>query len=367
MIQFNWLGLYNFAYTGWWPFGGDVETDITTDNLISKQVFRERIDELWDCYIGNGTGTCAGTGTHPIWTISVQLAALIALICFIWAFLGLFKKMNENESYLAELDQIIFVVVIVVLISNKGAMAAELARTLRGVVIGIDDQVGTQVSVYNSTFNSIKDEAGDQEARRFVVEATDRCTSYVAEGQEKYKECVLKEVQAELDKGTNTNPTFISGLQKILTGAIDFVSYVGQTTIMAEDRIKLFIAGLSFAIAADMAMFLTALFLPIALAASILPVGQKAIFGWLSFFYGVGATKVAYTLLVALATDILATQNGVGDFILAWLIGKGLPWMAVILGGGGGMVFFSSLSGIGLKYASSVSISETFKSLGGKG
>ena len=71
--------------------------------------------------------------------------------------------------------------------------------------------------------------------------------------------------------------------------------------------------------------------------------------------------------MVALMTDILASQDGVGDLLLAWMIGKILPWIAVILGSGGGLVFFSSLSGMGLKYASGVSISESFKSMTSKG
>jgi hypothetical protein len=359
---------YTFAYAWWWPFSGSVEGDIISDNLASKQLFKERIDELWACYIGSGSGVCAGTGAHPIWTITVDLAALIALIAFIWAFLGIFKKMNESENYFAELDQIIFILVIIIMLMNEGEMAADVARSLRAIAIGIDSQVSTQVSVYNSTFNSIKDEAGDRDARTFVIGATKRCSDYINEGQEEYKTCVLKEVQAEIDRaGTNANPAFLSGLQKVLTGVVDFASYVGQTSILAEDRIKLFIAGLSFSIAADMAMFLNALFVPIALAASILPVGQKAIFGWFATFWGIASTKISYTLMVALMTDILASQDGVGDLLLAWMIGKILPWIAVILGSGGGFVFFSSLSGMGLKYASGVSISESFKSMTSKG
>lgn len=361
-LQYNYY-LFASSYKWWWPFGGtDVEEDILNDNLLGGQVFKQRIDEMWTTYIGPNADGAA----HPVWTISVRLAGYIAIPMLAWMLMLMFKKFSQDEDFFGELDKIVFLIVILALLTNNGYLAGNLARSMRGLVVGIDRQIAQDITAYNTEYNDIKDVVGGAQARKFILEADRQCQEKILGDNEEYKTCLETEVNAKIESieavGT-TNQGLLGGLKKFIGGGANLASYLGQTYVLADDRLKLFLTGLAFSIAADIAMFATALFTPIALAASLMPTGQKAVFAWLAAFYGIGATKVSYTLLVSLMASVLADQDGIGDFVMALAIGRIVPITAIALGTGGGMAFFSSLSSIGVDMASKAGVSRTVSAL----
>jgi hypothetical protein len=57
-------------------------------------------------------------------------------------------------------------------------------------------------------------------------------------------------------------------------------------------------------------MLLTALLGPLAVGGSLLPVGQKAIFAWLTGFFSVGMIKLCFNIISGLvATMVLNADN----------------------------------------------------------
>jgi hypothetical protein len=92
--------------------------------------------------------------------------------------------------------------------------------------------------------------------------------------------------------------------------------------------------GIVFSVAMDFGLFITALLGPMAIGLSLLPVGQKAVFGWLIGFYSVGSIKIFYSLMIGLMADMLI-GGGIQDAIFAYMVGIVAPLLSFIMGAGG--------------------------------
>lgn len=342
-------------------FSGDLGTDLTNDSVASQNAFRGRIDELWQDYIG---------GSHPIWTNINLISGLIAFVCFGCLLLVILKKAESNDNFLSEIDRLFVAIVIIIMLMNNGQLVAESAKVMRSLVVGIDRSVAVSLAGSNKLSQEFRDLLGETKARQVLNDANKACGEFLTIDNEKYIDCMEAIFQKEEDAlvANNGNQGFINRLQEfaigIKDGTLEAGQYLATTVVFSEDRIKLYLAGIAFSLSADIAMFVTALFGPIAIASSLIPVGQKAVYGWITSFYSIGATKVSYTLIVGLMADILTTSNGIGDYLLAFMLGKVVPIVAIALGVGSGVMFFSTLSGIGLNATSNIGIWRSLKAVG---
>jgi hypothetical protein len=143
----------------------------------------------------------------------------------------------------------------------------------------------------------------------------------------------------------------------------DLATYTASSVILADDRIKLFAAAVSFVMGADMALFITALYGPMAVATSLLPAGSKSFIAWVSAFWTINITTIAYTIMVSLLVSVIDSGRGIESYIFAQLIGWGLPTLAIAFGAGGGFTLYSSFIAIGVGASGGFSTSKMISAI----
>ena len=87
----------------------------------------------------------------------------------------------------------------------------------------------------------------------------------------------------------------------------------------------------------EFALLLTALLGPMAVGASLLPYGQKAIFAWLSAIMGCGIAKLSFNIMVGLCAQLVSNAEQNQPMIFLLFVGLLSPLLASALGAGGGM------------------------------
>jgi hypothetical protein len=98
----------------------------------------------------------------------------------------------------------------------------------------------------------------------------------------------------------------------------------------------------------EAALIMTALFAPIALALSLMPIAGQMIFAWLAGFIGILSYQLGYNILVGLIAFVIINMDGTVETLngLSFLFfsALGAPWIAFQIGQGGGVALYQGLS-----------------------
>jgi hypothetical protein len=98
----------------------------------------------------------------------------------------------------------------------------------------------------------------------------------------------------------------------------------------------------------EAALLMTALFAPIAVALSLLPLAGRPIFAWLSGFLGILAVQMGYNILVGLMAFVIVNIDNVSEVIssMGFLMFSAVfsPYLAYEIGRGGGVALYQGIS-----------------------
>ena len=94
----------------------------------------------------------------------------------------------------------------------------------------------------------------------------------------------------------------------------------------------------------ELALLLTALMGPLAVGGSLLPVGSRAIVGWLTGFFTVALAKLSFNIILGLAGQLIATAEASQPMIFLAFIGIVAPFLATGIAAGGGMAVLTQLT-----------------------
>lgn len=97
----------------------------------------------------------------------------------------------------------------------------------------------------------------------------------------------------------------------------------------------------------ELAMLLTGLIGPIAVAGSAMPLQGRPLWAWLTGFFSLGMAKFSYNIIIGLAATVLVAAEAQSDSDLGFLllIGVLAPILALSIAGGAGMAVFRGVSG----------------------
>jgi hypothetical protein len=102
--------------------------------------------------------------------------------------------------------------------------------------------------------------------------------------------------------------------------------------------------GIAFQWIVEVSMLLTGLLGPLAVGGTLLPVGQKAIFAWLTGFFSIGIVKLSFNIICGLVATMVVKAGNNDPMIFAFATGILAPILSLLLATGGGMAVFNSLS-----------------------
>jgi hypothetical protein len=92
--------------------------------------------------------------------------------------------------------------------------------------------------------------------------------------------------------------------------------------------------GIAFQWVVEVSLLLTALLAPLAVGGSLLPIGQKAIFAWLTGFFSVGIVKLSFNIIVGLIATVVLNAGDSDPMVFAFATSILAPILSLALAAG---------------------------------
>jgi hypothetical protein len=338
--------------------GGGV--GIIEDSIQQLNAVQAAWDKNWNDIFEGANGLYLGIN---------QFAEFILVGTFIFFAVGWVKDAVERGIFPA-LPHVVWVFVVVTLLYNNGAL-------LGGVTLGIRNIINEQTqSVLEIQIN----EVSMLEALNDVV-VSQQAKAVI---QREYADCESKEGQAQvdcfIDAGKRTERIlereyrdtgfWSPGVQRLwarvraITQKVEenysgdpnremnpLVNIFLQTVIQTTNQAlaQSFLKGWQWAFSSllELAMLLTGLIGPIAVAGSAMPMQGRPLWAWLTGFFSLGMAKFSYNIIIGLAATVVVTAEAQSqsDFGFLLLIGVLAPVLALAIASGAGMTVFRGVSG----------------------
>ena len=310
------------------------------------------------------------SGTSGLYNGINQFASVIVVGAFLFFAVSWVKEAIERGLFPA-LPNVLWLLVIFTLLFNNGAMLGSLTLGLRNLIndqtrVVLDVQIGEA-----SMLDALNDVIVSQQAKTLIQQQYADCEA--KEGQAQIA-CFLeagKQAEAVIDQEYRARGWLTAGVERLLVqvkaisaqvqqeadngNAIDkmgFITNLVRANLIAttgQAAAQQILKGLQWAFAnlIELAMLLTGLIGPLAVAGSVMPLQSRPLWAWLIGFFSLGLAKFSYNVIVGLAATVVvaaaAQASAETGFLL--LISVLAPVLALALAGGGGMAVFRGASG----------------------
>lgn len=310
-------------------------SNIVRDGADASAAISAAMDNLWHQMLVVGND-----GSGAIYSAIAQLGVFFAVGTLLLFMVQFFKAMMEGDSPQA-FTEIIWPLVVVVLLGNHATVLSACTLQLRDIINEVDQQILTASAgslALQDAYQQAMLQLGSQEAARAVLS---QCAS-LADPQQK-ADCVKNatqqiQQQSGADSQSNDN-IFTHDFSKDLNEGVSNI-------LAASVKGWLIAFGIAFQWIVEISLLLTGIMGPLAVGGSLLPIGQKSIFAWLTGFFSVGMVKLCFNIIVGLVATLVITAQNADSMVFAFATGLLAPVLSLLLAAGGGMAVFNSLSSV---------------------
>jgi hypothetical protein len=333
--------------------GSGSAVEVLQDALLLSEETRNSWQKTWDFSLAADPNT--------LWAAAVNFALGIAAFALLYMAIREGDEVMKSQSWGKLIEMITWPFIVVFMLGNNGLILSGVVLAFRGVgqsllddilrtslggvnmqraiqtVFGdCDGAVGAQLTTCfenaqveaQAMIDGTKGAFGGFEAiaaTNFLANTTSANLVGLSGGQ-------LAGVGAVVPPG-GIDGVFASLLQPIVLPLIEFILYTVQWVAV----------NLS-----EAALIMTALFAPIALALSLMPIAGRMIWAWVAGFVGILSYQLGYNILVGLMAFVIVnmdntaeTLSGIGFLLFSAL---GAPAIALQIGRGGGIALYQGLS-----------------------
>ncbi|MFH7023958.1 MAG: hypothetical protein ACHBN1_00755 [Heteroscytonema crispum UTEX LB 1556] len=308
------------------PNPGQAASTITEDGVAASEAVAKSIDKLWNDVLSGGLYSA-------IANLGVFFAVGTLLIFIVqWT-----REMVDGDNSKA-FSEMIWPIVVIVLLANNAQPLAAATQGLRGIINQTNQTLlaSTSASIQlQEAYQQVMLKTGKGDAIQSLIA---QCNAIADPTQQ--AQCLqnaskqAKDIESQLDN--DNRPDWLKGVSDF------FNTNIFQLTV----RGWLLALAISFQWIVEVCLLLTALLGPLAVGGSLLPVGNKAIFAWLTGFFSVGMIKLCFNIISGLVATIVLNANNNDPMIFAFAIGILAPILSVVLAAGGGMAIFRSFSSL---------------------
>lgn len=306
------------------PQGGQA-SQIAADGAASSQAVAEAMNQLWE-----------QTLNSSLYSALAQLGVFFAVGTLLIFMVQWFKALMDGDNPQAFSD-IVWPLLVIVLLTNQAQVLSACTLQLRDIINQVNQGILT-AQVGDLQLQEAYQQVVGQVGEQTVINALRSQCANIADPQQQ-QDCINQAAQqsGQLNNGQQSNDPFNIGQQ--------FQNTI-STIFAAAARGWLIAFGIAFQWLVEVSLLLTALLGPLAVGGSLLPVGQKAIFAWLTGFFSVGMVKLCFNIIAGLVASLVVNAGSVDSTIIAFAVGLLSPILAMALAAGGGMAIFNSLSNI---------------------
>lgn len=333
-------------------------SDLIRQGIQISEDVAESWNSLWETAIDPSGG---------LWGGLVNLALFIVAVSVVIIAIKEANEFQQNASWARLVEVFIWPLIVVFFLAANGTVLAQSVLAIRAigqeqVTSVLDYQLG------GATFReALLQLRNNNLAATRVNEIYGSCYNL---GEPEFSECIQdpqKQEQAtqELEKIENNGSiqTDLDPARKLLDGILRLtpvgavtnaqgiveaggIKQFLQTEIMDLVMLILYALQWAFVNTLEASLLLTALFAPVALGLSMLPVAGKPIFAWFSGFISLIGMQLGYNIVIGIGATVVTEADAELAADLAFLIFIAIfsPILAVAIAGGGGAALFQAIS-----------------------
>ena len=263
-----------------------------------------------------------------------------------------------NSEYSRPISGLIWPFIVVLFLSNtgNGSLLSSLTLGVRNLINTVNQQVVSTADAEQTYQQALNMSLAEEVAGSLLRP----CQSLNGEQQ---TQCLAR-ASDQIDnlwreyRNLYGNRIWIERLEnqvtslKLRTGNISDITFNSLLGNTAQTRIKNFLISLQYAFQnlIEATMLLIAALGPLALGASLLPVGGKPIYAWLTGLFAAGISKISFNIIAAVTAAVIINgpaENPNANPDLMWFIiflGILAPVLSLVVAGAGGFAIFSAIN-----------------------
>jgi hypothetical protein len=341
--------------------GSNAAADVIQKALELSENTRQSWAETWDFVLA--------ADELSLWGGIVKFSFGIAAFALVYLAIQYGSEIAKTKSIGTVIEMFIFPLTVLVLLGGNGRILAGLVLAIRGVAQAF------MLNILSTSLGGVTMQKAIQElnhnnlAIARVRQLMSQCDGLVGAPLAECFDRASGEAQQIVDALTGQDELrvaqdfwhLISSLLGIQAGlAVDFagssaLSFIdGGFAQVIQDRMLplvqfiLYIVQWAVVNLIEAALLMTALFAPIAVVLSLLPLAGRPIFAWLSGFLGILAVQMGYNILVGLMAFVIVNIDNVSEAIsgMGFLLFSAIfsPFLAYQIGRGGGVALYQGIS-----------------------
>jgi hypothetical protein len=308
----------------------------------------------------------------------VALAGGFAAGALLFFMLTFFRKMMDQEDYSGALSSFLMAMIVIMLLSNNAYVLSRGTIAIRGVIHTVSQRVLTQTLLEVSLQEAIQASIDKGSVSTEIGALLSQCQGVVGQTQvdclkaaneqakgiiqdyqsshpfsstlDSLKDSILSKVPGGEAAGTISS-IIGAGLSSAQNGgALDGDAGAtirdGMVGALAQSLVQSVLLAFQWAFAniLEIAMLLTGLIGPIAVAGALMFDG-KSLWSWLTGFFAIGMAQVCYNIIVGVAAVVVVNADITDTLGFLIVISLLAPALALGIASGGGLVVFNLISG----------------------
>ncbi|UFP97139.1 hypothetical protein [Gloeobacter morelensis] len=304
-----------------------------------------------------------GPGVYPA---IVGLSLTFAGVCLIFFVVNWFKDSLQGDYY-KSWGELIWPILVVTLLTNGAQTLRTGTLEMRNLIKEVNDDLLESTIGFvqlKDAYNQVK---GQTSAQQQIGQVVDRCRRFANDKQLKCLSDSKQEVADILkpyqDKaGWNwvkkVQDTYNDTVSKALQAAQVANNPAGAVwnTMLGklnafwrpawEAAIQAIFMAMQFAFSnlLEMSALMVGVMGPLAVAGSLLPIGGKPLYAWLSGFISMGLAKLSFNICVGVAATVTVNAEAGDSLWFPMFIGLLAPVLALAMASFGGMAVFMGIS-----------------------
>jgi len=290
-----------------------------------------------------------GNGNSYIFKATCQVALLFAASTVIFWGIGWYNEVVNRGYTTRTIDELVYpILVSLMLVLNNGALLADTCLFFRGVSNYMNDKILLVTLNGINLREAIRETNMSLQFQQVLGEKVKQCQTLSAvstnSGTSPQSDCVTRAINDVKQAATSykqdtgiLNIKIETDLRKIVGNAVN-----GAASAILLVLFTTLEAGFQFLI--QIAFLLNAYIAPIFVGLSLLPLGTKPIYAWLSGWLALGLTQVSYTIVVGMAATSIINAESSNFLLLPLMEGVLSPILALAMGAGGGMAIFTGFT-----------------------
>jgi hypothetical protein len=298
----------------------------------------------------------------------ISLAALFAAGALVFFMIQFIRRMVLEEDLATSLQSLLIPLVVIMMLANNGYLLGNSTLALRNLVHGLSDNILSQTLLEVKLQDAVQASVDKGSVSAQISALLSQCQGLVGQKQQDCFKAANQQAQTLIQDYQSKHPASSQSFQgltnwlnqlsqesnefsqaqgggasgSLFQGAGYLSGFLGA---ISQSLVQTLLLAFQWAFAniLEIALLLTGLMGPIAMAGALMYEG-KSLWAWLTGFFAIGMAQVSYNIIVGLAAVVVINANVTDTLGFLVVIAILAPALALALASGGGMVVFNIIN-----------------------